>query len=596
MSETIIGIDLGTTNSEVGVVKDGKVHVFEINGSPIMPSCVGIDPSGNLIVGQAAKNQMVAAAESTVLSIKRKMGEETKVSLGPKQYSPEEISSFILRELKKEAEKQLGRPVAKAVITVPAFFNESQRKATQVAGELAGLEVVRILNEPTAAALAYGAGNSDDHVMLVYDLGGGTFDVSVVVAENGVVEVKSSHGDTHLGGDDFDQLLVNHAIQEFKKRNNIDLQTDLKTMRRLKVIMEKAKRQLTDEPFATIREEYIDGQRHLEMEIQRHEYEDMIVHLIEKTLDCVHQSLSDAKLTPKDVNKVMLVGGATRTPLVQRMLHERMQIEPRFEINPDLIVAMGAAVQGGVIAGEKQHSILVDITPHTFSTTALGPERSEFGSPQLICVPLIPRNTPLPASKSELFYTIFDGQKEVNVQAYQGENILPEQNTFIGDFMVSGLSNVPSGNPILLHFDLDLNGLLKVTATEKNTGLSKSVVMDTRGKATLNLEDARKNIEDLAGEDVGEDEFEIEEVGQDKAGAGAVAEDATGESTKNLIATAKDLRKRAEAMLEKNISEEDALEIRDLVHQSAQTITDRDWEGLKAKNETLSDLLFYLED
>ena len=593
MSETIIGIDLGTTNSEVGIVKDGKVHVFEINGSPIMPSCVGIDPAGNLIVGQAAKNQMVAAAESTVLSIKRKMGEDTKVGLGAKQYSPEEISSFILRELKKEAEKQLGYSVSKAVITVPAFFNESQRKATQIAGELAGLEVVRILNEPTAAALAYGAGNSDDHIMLVYDLGGGTFDVSVVVAENGVVEVKASHGDTHLGGDDFDQLLVNYAIQEFKKRHNVDLQTDLKTMRRLKVIMEKAKRQLTDEPFVAIREEYIDGQRHLELEIQRHEYEDMIVHLVEKTLDCVHQSLSDAKLTPKDVNKVMLVGGATRTPLVQRMLHERMEMEPRFEINPDLIVAMGAAVQGGVIAGEKQQSILVDITPHTFSTSALSRELSGFGQDRLICVPLIPRNTPLPASKSELFFTVCDSQKEVRVQAYQGENAFPEENTFIGDFLVAGLGNVPAGNPIVLHFDLDLNGLLKVTATEKNTGLSKTVVMDTRGKATLNLEEARKNIEDMVGDADGE--FEIEEVEPDDS-EGKIPEDRIEETAKESISAAKELRKRGEAMLQKNIGEDDAREIRDLLHQSAQAIAARDWEVLKNKSDTLSDLLFYLED
>jgi molecular chaperone DnaK len=594
MSETIIGIDLGTTNSEVGVVKDGKVHVFEINGSPIMPSCVGIDPSGNLIVGQAAKNQQVAAAESTVVSIKRKMGSDEKVTLGSRQYSPEEISSFILRELKMEAEKQLGHPVTKAVITVPAFFNESQRKATQVAGELAGLEVVRILNEPTAAALAYGTGNSDDHVMLVYDLGGGTFDVSVVVAENGVVEVKASHGDTHLGGDDFDQLLVNHAIQEFKKRHNTDLQNDLKTMRRLKVIMEKAKRQLTDEPFVLIREEYIDAEHHLELEIQRDQYEEMIVHLVEKTLDCVHLSLNDAGLTPKDVNKVMLVGGATRTPLVQRLLHERMELEPRFEINPDLIVAMGAAVQGGVIAGDKQHSILVDITPHTFSTTALSMEYNELGQERLICIPLIVRNTPLPASKSEMFYTISDGQKTVNVEAYQGENPLPEQNTFIGDFKVSGLSNVPEGNPIVLHFDLDLNGLLKVTATEKNTGLSKSVVMDTRGKPMLNLDQARKNIEDL----LGTEESDAQETAPEKkeADAEAAPEDQKGDSDQQLIATAKDLRKRAEAMLLKNISADDGQEIRDLIHQSAQAISERDWEGLKGRNDALSDLMFYLED
>jgi len=263
MNELIVGIDLGTTNSELAVILDGQVKVLPIHGNPIMPSCVGIDASGKLIVGQAAKNQLVAAPESTVLSIKRKMGGDTKVSLGDKEFSPEEISSFILRELKLEGERQLGQPIRKAVITVPAFFNEQQRKATQVAGELAGLEVVRILNEPTAAALAYGGGAKEGETMLVYDLGGGTFDVSVVSVESGVVEVKASHGDTHLGGDDFDQLLVEHAVAFFNQKHTLNLSQDLKTLRRLKVAMEQAKRGLSDEPFVNVREEYLDGKNHL---------------------------------------------------------------------------------------------------------------------------------------------------------------------------------------------------------------------------------------------------------------------------------------------------------------------------------------------
>jgi molecular chaperone DnaK len=588
MNELIVGIDLGTTNSELAVIRDGEVSVLPIHGDPIMPSCVGLDPAGKLIVGQAAKNQLVAAPEHTVLSIKRKMGEETKVRLGEKEFSPEEISSFILRELKQEGELQLNQPIAKAVITVPAFFNERQRKATQAAGELAGLEVVRIINEPTAAALAYGAGATEGETMLVYDLGGGTFDVSVVVVEQGIVEVKASHGDTHLGGDDFDQLLVDHAVLEFKRQHNIDLVQDAKTLRRLKVIMERAKRVLSDEPFVKVREEYLDGQHHLEMELLRFDYEQMILPLLERTLTCVHQSLQDARLTPKDIHKVMLVGGATRTPLVHRLLQERMQLDPRFEINPDLIVSMGASIQAGAIAGEQRHSILVDITPHTYNTTAIS---FRHGEPDLLCVPVIPRNTPLPASKSEMVFTIADNQEQAKVEVYQGESEERENNTFIGEFMIEGLSSVPAGNPVIIHFDLDLNGLLKVTASEKVSGLAKSVTIDTHGQHAIDIEEARRNIASLVeqsrpvapGEPVahnGANELEIE-----------VKEDA-GE----LLNTAKDLRKRGEALLQKNINAEDAAEIRDLVHQSAVAVKEANWKALKEKNEALSDLLFYLED
>jgi molecular chaperone DnaK len=514
------------------------------------------------------------------------MGEETKVRLGEKEFSPEEISSFILRELKLEGEKQLGQSIRKAVITVPAFFNERQRKATQVAGELAGLEVVRIINEPTAAAMAYGAGVAEGERMLVYDLGGGTFDVSVVVVEQGVVEVKASHGDTHLGGDDFDQLLVDHAVLEFKRQHNIDLVQDLKTLRRLKVVLERAKRTLSDEPFVKVREEYLDGQHHLELELLREAYERMIFPLLERTLTCVHQSLTDARLGPKDIQKVMLVGGATRTPLVQRLLQERLRLDPRFEIDPDLIVAMGASIQGGVIAGQQRHSILVDITPHTYSTTAVAVRDGEEG---LFCVPILPRNTPLPASKSEMVYTLYDNQPSAKVEVHQGESERPEQNTFIGDFLVEGLSRAPEGNPIVIHFDLDLNGILKVTATEKVTGLAKTVALDTKGQHVLNLDEARRNIASLVGEP-GAESVPAEE---------AVAGNGHGEpqaDEEELLTSAKELRKRAEALLQKSIGADDANEIRELIHASAVAIKDSDWATLEEKNEAISDLLFYLED
>jgi molecular chaperone DnaK len=587
MNELIAGIDLGTTNSALAVILEGEIKVINIHGRPTMPSVVGLDSNGKLIVGQAAKNQMIAAPDATVASIKRQMGEETRVSLGKSEFSPEEISSFILRELKLEAEKQLGQPITKAVVTVPAFFNEAQRKATQVAGELAGLDVVRIINEPTAAALAYGAGRTADETMLVYDLGGGTFDVSVVVVEQGIVEVKASHGDTHLGGDDFDQLLVEHALSHFKEAHGTDLKEDSKVLRRLKVVLEQAKCRLSDEPFVAVSEEYLDGRNHLEMEIQRTDYEKIIASWIEKTLGCIHQSLKDAKLLPKEIDKVMLVGGATRTPLVHEMLRSRMHLEPRWEINPDLIVAMGAAIQGGVLAGQKHHSILVDITPHTFSTKSLG---VFDGCERLISVPIISRNTPLPASKSEIFYTVCDNQEGVEVEAHQGEMPLPEQNTLIGEFSVKGLSKVPAGNPIVIHFDLDLNGMLKVTATEKLTGLAKSVTMDTRGKHVLNLPEARRNIASL----IGPAPLQLG-AGPAAHGPGQKPEPEPAESM-DLLNTAKDLRKRGEVLLSRNINAEDAVEVRALIHQCAEAIKNRDWKALAKTNATLSDLVFYLED
>jgi molecular chaperone DnaK len=447
------------------------------------------------------------------------------------------------------------------------------RRVLQVAGELAGLEVARILNEPTAAALAYGSGETPGETLLVYDLGGGTFDVSVVVVESGVVEVKASHGDTHLGGDDFDQLLVDHAAAEFKKACGVDLSLDPKTRRRLMVVMEAAKRRLSDEPFVLVREEYIDGKNHLELEILRADYERMISRLLDKTIACVHQAMSDAGAAPRDISKVMLVGGATRTPLVHDLLQECLQLEPRFEIDPDLIVAMGAAIQGGVLAGEKRHAILVDITPHTLSTAAL---TFDEGFGRLICVPIISRNSPLPAAKSEMFATIRDGQDAVEVSAYQGEGSYPEENTLIDKFTVDGLADVPAGNQVILHFDFDLNGMLKVTATEKATGLSKTVAMDTRGKTAFDVSAARRNVAALVGEE-----------------PPAQADAADSES---LLASAKDLRKRADALLAKNIGEGDAGEIRRLAGESAAAISTRRWQELARLNASLSDLLFYLED
>ncbi|WKZ18637.1 MAG: Hsp70 family protein [Candidatus Jettenia sp. CY-1] len=587
--ETIVGIDLGTTNSEISLLEDEKPKVITIDGDPIMPSCVGIDKSGKLIVGRTAKNQIISDPESTVLSIKRKMGEHIRVRLGDKEFSPEEISSFILMELKKHAERYLGKTIEKAVITVPAYFDDRQRKATKDAGLLAGLDVVRIINEPTAAALAYDAGHIENHKLLVYDLGGGTFDVSLVVVENGVVEVKASHGDTKLGGDDFDQLLINHIIQDFKTRHGIDLNEDLQARRRLLVSAEKAKRELSDHPFARIREEYLYKDLHLDMEISRSNYEEMIRPLLQKTLDCIQMCLKDASILPREIDKIILVGGATRTPLVHEIIKSEIGIEPHYEISPDLIVSMGAAIQGGVIAGYKTHSILVDITPYTFGTSAIG----EYdGQTHLdVFVPIIKRNTPLPVSKGEVFYTVADNQEEVDVNIYQGEEPLAEDNIFIGNFLVKGLSKVPGGNEIVLNLELDINGILKVTAIEKCTGLSKVVTMDTKNiKTHLDIAAAQKNIASFLTDEA-EDEDEEAEVSD------AHFKIVEGEETEKqpLLMKAKDLRKRAEKLLN-SIGQEDAQEIRDLLDKSRDAVNAGDTRRLSEINTSLEDMIFYLED
>ncbi len=589
--ETIVGIDLGTTNSEISILEDGKPKVIAVDGDPIMPSCVGIDKSGKLIVGRTAKNQIISDPESTVLSIKRKMGEHVRVRLSDKEFSPEEISSFILLELKKHAEKHLGKKVEKAVITVPAYFDDSQRKATKDAGLLAGLDVVRIINEPTSAALAYDAGHAENHKLLVYDLGGGTFDVSLVVVENGVVEVKASHGDTKLGGDDFDQLIINHVIQDFKARHSVDLNEDIRARRRLLVSSEKAKRELSDYPFARIREEYIYKDLHLDVEISRNNYEEMIRPLLQKTLNCIQMCLKDASILPKDIDKVILVGGATRTPLVHEIIKSEIGIEPHYEISPDLIVSMGAAIQGGVIAGHKTHSILVDITPYTFGTSAIGEYDGQFHHD--VFIPIIKRNTPLPVSKGDVFYTTVDNQSEVKVRIYQGEEPLAEDNIFIGDFLVKGLSMVPEGNEIVLNLDLDINGILKVTAIEKRTGLSKVVTMDTKNiKPHLDIEQAQKNIASLLiDKSESDEEFEEEEISD----VNFKIIEGEGTDKQPLLAKAKDLRKRAEKLLS-SIGEEDAQEIRDLLDKSREAINAGDTKRLAEINTSLEDMIFYLED
>jgi molecular chaperone DnaK len=585
MKDPIVGIDLGTTNSAVTILRDGIPEIIEIEGRPTMPSCVGLGPEDGLIVGQVALNQLVAAPASTVLSIKREMGTNHGTSLGGKTYSPEEISSFILRALKTHAEARLGRPVNKAVITVPAFFDESQRKATTRAAELAGLEVLRIINEPTAAALAYNAASSANEKMLVYDLGGGTFDVSVVMVEDGVVEVKASHGDTRLGGDDFDQCLIDHVAAAFKDKHGIDVTTDLKAMRRLKVILERAKCTLTDEPFVKVQEDFLSGGKHLNLEIARSDYENMIDPYLQKTLTCIHQAMSDAELIPGHLDKILLVGGASRTPAVARLIESQLKIEPRFELDPDLTVALGAGIQAGNLSGAESQSILVDITPHTFSTSTMDFSEER---PRKICIPLIKRNSPLPSAKSDVFFTLYDGQEQVRIDVYQGEGKIPGENTLVGDFLVQDLSDVPAGNPIVVKFDLDLNSMLKVTATEKATGNSREVVMDTQERGRhFDMERARDNIRALVGDDP-EAILEAIPAGDEDA--------ETEPDSERLLATAKDLRKRGERLRNSGLDSDDDSEIAELIKTSSEAVRNQDWAALEQANETLSDIIFYLED
>ena len=606
MKAPIAGIDLGTTNSSIAAFIDGAIRVIDIQGGPSMPSCVGLDPTGSVIVGTPARNQAIAARDATIFSVKRHMGEDIRLPLGDKDYSPEEISALILGELKRGAEAVLGCPLTEAVITVPAFFNERQRHATRTAGELAGFDVKRILNEPTAAALAYGAGQAVDENLLVYDLGGGTFDVSVVVSQGGIVEVKSSHGDTRLGGDDFDELLVQHVLETFQSRHDVDLSTDAATMRRLKFALEAAKRRLSDEPFTRVREEYLSGDLHLDLEIERDLYERLIESHIAKTITCVGQALNDAGLSASQLRKIMMVGGSTRTPLVRQHLHHKLRIEPRWEINPDLIVAMGAAVQGANLDGQKTDSILVDITPHTFSTGTIS-TCGMHGVAEFICVPLIPRNSPLPVTKSEVFFTMRPGQESVKITAYQGEHREPEHNSLVGEFLIEGLDiNASENSPIVIAFGLDLNGMLQVTATEKNTGLSKSVTLDTHNLAApADLEASRQRISDLLIGDAenNEDREDDAEDEEDFSGDDATfvetippRDNAAAPDIDELLKTAKQLRHKADVLVGADITAEDAAEVHALLEKTRHAVATSDWPVLESLLDSLSDLLFYLED
>ncbi len=584
MNDIIIGIDLGTSNSEVSVVEQGKVTVIADGDKKILPSYVGLDDSGNIIVGELAKNQYLLYPERTIKSIKRLMGKNTQVNLADQQYSPQEISAIILKHLKQIAEKYLEQTVNKAVITVPAYFSDAQRQATREAGEIAGLEVVRMINEPTAAVLTYDANQQQKKQVLIYDLGGGTFDVSVVNIESGVIEVLSSHGDNHLGGDDFDQKIISYLLDHLQSTYAVDVRQHSKAMARINHAAEKAKLILSDQPYVQIDEEYLlehEGAAvHLSIELSRALYEEMIEDYLNLTMDAVDTAMKGAKLTVADIDEIILVGGSTRTPCIRQRLLNEFGFEPHGEVDADLCVTMGAAIQAAIINGQQVDKVLVDVTPYTYGTSAIGLLRGE--SYPFTYEPIIHKNSVLPSRKTEAFVTNQDGQEFVDITIYQGEDPDALNNVKIAEFRVEGLSDAKAGNVITLTLELDLNGILQVSAEERITGLRKSITINN---ALSNFESgsvkvATQRISALFG----------------KLDASLYEQDKTQESN-NIhpeIEAAQALITKAENLFA-TISSEDKEDMQVLIEALKTCIDVEDITGLEKPLSELNDIIYYLE-
>ena len=560
----IIGIDLGTTNSCVAVLEGGTATVIpNPEGNRTTPSVVSVK-KGERIVGDAAKRQALTNKD-TVSSIKRLMGTSEKVELDGKKYTPEEISAMILSYMKDYAEKYLGEKVTKAVITVPAYFNDSQRQATKNAGKIAGLDVERIINEPTAAALAFGLDKQDkNQTVLVYDLGGGTFDVSILELGDGIFEVKSTAGNNKLGGDDFDKCLMDYIVSEFKKENGIDLTKDKLAMQRLKEVAEKAKKDLSGMTSTQISAPFIsqgeDGPLHIDMTITRAKFEELIHDLVQSTLEPVRKALKDAKLDKKDIDKVILVGGSTRIPCVQELVEKELGQKPSHEVNPDKAVAMGAAIQGGVLTGEVNDIVLLDVTPLSLGIETLGG----------VMTVLIPTNTTIPTSKSQVFSTAADNQPAVDIHVLQGERSMANDNKTLGHFQLTGIPAAPRGVPqIEVKFDIDANGIVNVTAKDLGTNKEQSITITS----STNLSDEEiERMQKEAEEHKAEDEKRKQEA------------DTKNEAEQLVFQTEKSLKDLGD-----KVTDSEKTEVEGLIKDLKDALEKNDLDDIKSKKDKLQE-------
>ena len=569
----IIGIDLGTTNSCVAVMEGGKPTVItNAEGMRTTPSVVAFTKTGERVIGEPAKRQAVTNAEKTIASIKRHMGTDYKVQIDDKAYSPQEISAMILQKLKSDAENYLGEKVTEAVITVPAYFNDAQRQATKDAGKIAGLDVKRIINEPTAAALSYGLDNEEEQKIMVYDLGGGTFDVSIIEIGDGVIEVLSTAGDNKLGGDDFDNVITQYMLDEFKKQEGVDLSTDKMAMQRLKEAAEKAKKELSSATTTNINLPFItataEGPKHFDMNLTRAKFDELTAHLVERTAGPVNSALNDAGMTASELSKVLLVGGSTRIPAVQDKVQQLTGKEPFKGINPDECVAIGASVQGGKLAGDAGAGdiLLLDVTPLSLSIETMGG----------VATRLIERNTTIPTKKSQIFSTAEDNQSAVDINVVQGERQFAKDNKSLGRFRLDGIAPARRGVPqIEVTFDIDANGIVNVSAKDLGTGKEQHITI-TAG-SNMSDEDIDKAVKEAA---------EIEAA--DKKRKEAI--DARNEADSIVFQTEKALEEAGDKVdpTEKAAVEADLKDLKDLVEATKdQDMTDAQVEDLKAKKDKL---------
>ena len=569
----IIGIDLGTTNSCVAVMEGGKPTVItNAEGMRTTPSVVAFTKTGERVIGEPAKRQAVTNAEKTIASIKRHMGTDYKVQIDDKAYSPQEISAMILQKLKSDAENYLGEKVTEAVITVPAYFNDAQRQATKDAGKIAGLDVKRIINEPTAAALSYGLDNEEEQKIMVYDLGGGTFDVSIIEIGDGVIEVLSTAGDNKLGGDDFDNVITQYMLDEFKKQEGVDLSTDKMAMQRLKEAAEKAKKELSSATTTNINLPFItataEGPKHFDMNLTRAKFDELTAHLVERTAGPVNSALNDAGMTASELSKVLLVGGSTRIPAVQDKVQQLTGKEPFKGINPDECVAIGASVQGGKLAGDAGAGdiLLLDVTPLSLSIETMGG----------VATRLIERNTTIPTKKSQIFSTAEDNQSAVDINVVQGERQFAKDNKSLGRFRLDGIAPARRGVPqIEVTFDIDANGIVNVSAKDLGTGKEQHITI-TAG-SNMSDEDIDKAVKEAA-------EFEA----ADKKRKEAI--DARNEADSIVFQTEKALEEAGDNVdpTEKAAVEADLKDLKDLVEATKdQDMTDAQVEDLKAKKDKL---------